>query len=71
VRACDSRLSPHGCKIRRAINNQPDETMDGRLLPGSYYHLYNRGNNREPIFLDARNFTYFLALEPEAHLSGG
>lgn len=32
------------------------------LLPGIYYHIYNRGNNRQNIFLEARNYAYFLRL---------
>jgi len=26
------------------------------------YHIYNRGNNGETIFLEARNFDYFMQL---------
>src|SRR5262245_24090528 len=26
----------------------------------TYYHIYNRGINRENIFVEARNYTYFL-----------
>ncbi len=29
---------------------------------GKHYHIYNRGNNRESIFLEDRNYTYFLQL---------
>lgn len=29
---------------------------------GAYYHICNRGNNSEPIFLDGRNPSYFLTL---------
>lgn len=29
---------------------------------GQYYHIYNRGNNREPLFREPRNYTYFLNL---------
>ena len=29
---------------------------------GNYYHLYNRGNNRENIFIEERNYNYFLKL---------
>jgi REP element-mobilizing transposase RayT len=29
---------------------------------GIYYHIYNRGNNREDIFIEPRNYTYFLQL---------
>ena len=27
---------------------------------GKFYHLYNRGNNRENIFIEERNYRYFL-----------
>jgi putative transposase len=30
------------------------------IVHGQYYHIYNRGNNRENIFLEERNYTYFL-----------
>ena len=29
---------------------------------GRYYHIYNRGNNRENIFREARNYPYFMRL---------
>jgi len=32
------------------------------LEPGRVYHIYNRGNNRENIFIEARNYRYFLRL---------
>jgi putative transposase len=32
------------------------------LEPGKYYHVYNRGNNRENIFNEERNYAYFLKL---------
>ena len=32
------------------------------LQPGCYYHIYNRGNNREDLFLEERNYRYFLRL---------
>ncbi len=28
--------------------------------PGCYYHLYNRGNNRQDIFFERENYLYFL-----------
>lgn len=34
----------------------------GALRPGAYYHIYNRGNNRENLFVEARNYAYFLNL---------
>ena len=30
------------------------------LYPGYFYHIYNRGNNRENLFYKADNFIYFL-----------
>jgi len=32
------------------------------LQAGHYYHIYNRGNNRENLFLEERNYRYFLQL---------
>ncbi len=32
------------------------------LEPGIFYHLYNRGNNRETLFRYDENYRYFLAL---------
>jgi REP element-mobilizing transposase RayT len=32
------------------------------LQYGQYYHVYNRGNNRENLFLEERNYRYFLRL---------
>ena len=32
------------------------------LEPGKYYHIYNRGNNRENIFFEERNYVYFMQL---------
>ena len=29
---------------------------------GQYYHIYNRGNNRENIFIEERNYRHFLKL---------
>jgi len=36
--------------------------INAPLLPGMYYHIYNRGNNRENLFLEKRNYPYFLSL---------
>ncbi len=33
-----------------------------KLEYGRYYHIYNRGNNRENLFLSSRNYRYFLKL---------
>ena len=30
------------------------------FLPGHYYHLYNRGNNRQNIFFERENHLFFL-----------
>ena len=32
------------------------------LVPGVVYHIYNRGNNGEDIFIEARNYDYFMKL---------
>jgi putative transposase len=32
------------------------------LLPETLYHIYNRGNNREDIFKENRNYDYFMNL---------
>ncbi|MCJ7758848.1 MAG: transposase [Gillisia sp.] len=32
------------------------------LISDRYYHIYNRGNNKEDIFLELRNYDYFLLL---------
>ncbi len=37
------------------------------LEEANYYHIYNRGNNRQPIFLEADNYRYFLKLT-EKHI---
>lgn len=29
---------------------------------GKYYHIYNRGNNREDLFKEEKNYDYFLKL---------
>lgn len=33
---------------------------DVSLCPGEYYHLYNRGHDRERIFYERENFLFFL-----------
>ena len=33
---------------------------DTELRAGEYYHLYNRGNNRGPIFFERDNYLFFL-----------
>jgi REP element-mobilizing transposase RayT len=32
------------------------------LQPALYYHLFSRGNNRENVFIEERNYDYFMAL---------
>lgn len=32
------------------------------LQPGRFYHIYNRGNNHENIFIEERNYHYFMKL---------
>ncbi len=33
-----------------------------KLWPGFFYHIFNRGNNRENIFYEEKNYRYFLHL---------
>ncbi len=35
------------------------------LLPEHFYHVYNRGNNGEALFLEERNYRYFMRLYVE------
>ena len=30
------------------------------FLPDQYYHLYNRGNNRQAVFFEPENYVFFL-----------
>ncbi|MDQ3682618.1 MAG: hypothetical protein M3352_06045 [Bacteroidota bacterium] len=32
------------------------------LLPGNMYHIYKRGNNKENLFIEEKNYFYFLNL---------
>jgi REP element-mobilizing transposase RayT len=32
------------------------------LTFGNFYHIYNRGNNRENVFIQERNYAYFMDL---------
>lgn len=43
-------------------------TSPSPLLYDTYYHIYNRGNNRENIFIQERNYDYFMKLY-EKHIS--
>lgn len=38
------------------------QDLHQKLKPGSYYHIYNRGNNKETIFKERINYYYFLKL---------
>ena len=45
--------------------------MPSRRIPlqaGNFYHLYNRGNNRQTIFFERENYIHFLCLMRE-HLA--
>ena len=30
------------------------------FLPNTYYHFYNRGNNRQRVFVEPENYLFFL-----------
>lgn len=36
--------------------------MKNPILPDTFYHIYSRGNNKETIFKEQRNYNYFLNL---------
>ena len=44
---------------------------DVQFSPGEYYHLYNRGNNRQTIFFERENYGFFLQRVREYLLPGG
>jgi hypothetical protein len=33
-----------------------------KFQPGALYHIHNEGNNKEPLFIEDRNYPYFLRL---------
>lgn len=35
------------------------------IEPGKFYHIWNRGNNRENLFYSSRNYEYFIRLYAE------
>ena len=37
-------------------------TSPSPLKSGVYYHIFNRGTNRENVFIEERNYRYFLQL---------
>ncbi len=44
---------------------------DVQFSPGEYYHLYNRGNNRQTIFFERKNYAFFLQRVREYLLPSG
>lgn len=40
----------------------PAKNVRKIYLPDTYYHVYNRGVNKQPIFLDDQDYTVFLSL---------
>ena len=47
----------------------PQKNTIKDYVPDSYYHIYVRGVNKQPIFHDGRDYSYFLSLF-ERYLSG-
>lgn len=39
----------------------PSKKLKTPLLPDTYYHIYNRGNNREKVFFADDDYEFFLA----------
>jgi len=42
-------------------SKRPDVLARMHFEPGHIYHLYNRGNNKVPIFFSSKNYLYLLA----------
>ena len=40
----------------------PGRNIYKEYVPDSYYHIYNRGINKQPVFLDDQDFVVFLGL---------
>jgi putative transposase len=36
--------------------------MYDKIIAGSYYHIFNKGNNGENIFIEEKNYNYFMNL---------
>ena len=39
------------------------------MIPGKYYHVFNQGNEKRPIFFEAKNYQYFL-MKYHAYMHG-
>ena len=39
-----------------------EKAINQKLVPSGYYHIYNRGNNKENLFKEVENYDYFLSL---------
>lgn len=59
---------PHARRCETAKEHEGYMTSPSPLLHDTYYHIYNRGINRENIFIEERNYDLFLKLY-EKHLS--
>ena len=40
--------------------NQTKITFPMKFEPHTIYHIFNQGNNRQPIFFQERNYYFFL-----------
>jgi putative transposase len=56
-RACREIDSKNKSRLKD-LTCLPNKQME--LEPGKYFHIYNRGNNRENLFYEERNYDYFL-----------
>lgn len=52
-----ARTALVNCKLVNKIMKNRDYKQFGQ---GNYYHIYNRGNNKQNIFIDDEDFTFFL-----------
>lgn len=54
---------PH--RFQKPVRSKPlnnNKMKHQPFEPGHFFHLYNRGNNNENIFLEQENYRYFLVL---------
>src|SRR3990170_7367399 len=61
TRIRERRSSMETCQVR--YNER--QKLPSNILPltfGNFYHIYNRGNNRENVFIQERNYAYFMEL---------
>jgi putative transposase len=49
-------------RFLKPVRSAKVSVMENRFEAATTYHIFNRGNNRETIFKEVRNYYYFLGL---------